>query len=334
MQLSSVGLAASRFTLALAVILLLSPNTFGQHSGGGGSSSGSSASAGSSGGGGGSHSGSSGGGGGSASSGGGHSSAGGSAAPSSGGSGSHISGAASHSSSGQSSSSGAASSHSGPSRSGPSHSNPASNNLHSIHTPSTGSRGLAPASPKRGFFSFLRHHVPHPLPDPPQPKPEPKGPVAELRHPICFRGPCTVCPAGQVHGANGCGGNIIQNRIERRCPAGESWTGGACLLQTWYQDECGGLRTLMERQAQRMHAAQLDRRITCSIGPWQQCSSLTSSAESEAGFYQELQNRYLACQRGSPTRLPRNGFRIPGNSAGLSLNSLSFELDHHLGDPH
>jgi len=290
MQLSYAGFAALRFSLALAVILLLSPNTFAQHSGGGGS-----ASAGSSGGG--SHGGSSGGG--SASSGGGHSSGGGSS--------SHSSGSASHGSTAHSSSSGSAASHSGTTHPSASHSNTASKNLHSVHAPSTGSSGKAQPPQKHGFFSFLpflRHHVPVPLPNPPQPKPEPKEPVAELRHPICFRGPCTVCPAGQVHGANGCGGNIIQNRIERRCPAGESWTGGGCLLQTWYQDECGGLRTMMERQAQRTHAAQLDRQITCSIGPWQQCSDLTSSAESEAGFYQALQNRYQACQRRSPTALP------------------------------
>jgi len=317
MQLPSVGFAALRFTLALAVILLFSPNSFAQHSGGGGGS----ASAGSSGGGGGSHGGSSGGGGGSASSGGGHSSGGGSAAHSSGGSSSHSSGSASHGSSAHSSSSGAASSHSGAS-----HSNTASNNLPSIHAPRTGSRGQAQTSQKRGFFSFLRHHVPKPLPNPPEPKPEPKQPVAELRRPVCFRGPCPVCPA--FHGGSGCGGNIIQNRIERRCPAGESWINGGCLLQTWYQDECGGLRMMMERQAQRMRAAQLDRQITCSIGPWQQCSSLTSSAESEAGFYQELQNRYQECQRRSPTGPRYHGFRVPGYSGGLSLNSLSFELDH------
>jgi hypothetical protein len=137
-----------------------------------------------------------------------------------------------------------------------------------------------------------------------------------------------------MHGANGCGGNIIENRIERRCPAGEYWANGGCLLQTWYQDECEGLRMMMERQAQRMHAAQLDRQITCSLGPWQQCSNLTSSAESEAGFFRELQNRYLACQRRSPATLHYNGFRLPGYSAGVSLNSLSFELDHHLENHH
>jgi hypothetical protein len=313
MRLSSVGFAALHFSLALAVILLFSPNTFAQHSGGGASASAASS------GGGGSHAGSSGGG--SASSGAGHSSGGGSS--------SHSSGSSSHSSTGHSSSARAASSRSNPPHSATSHSNTASNNLHSIHAASAGSRGQAQTSQKRGFFSFLRHHVPNPLPNQPAPKPEPKEPVAELRRPICFRGPCPVCPAGQVHGGSACAGTILRDRIRRVCPAGESWTNGACLQQTWYQDECGGLRTMMERQSQRMHAAQLDRQITCSLGPWQQCSDLTSSAESEAGFYQQLQNRYQACQRRSPAPLPHNGFRVPGYSAGHSFDSLSFELGPH-----
>jgi hypothetical protein len=325
MRLFTAGLAASRFTLAVAVILLFSPNSFAQHSGGGGSSGGGSASAAS--GGGGSHGGSSGGG--SASSGGGHSSGGGSSSHSSGGSASHSSGgSSSHSSSAHSSSSGSASSRSDTSHPSTPHSNTASNNLHPVHAPSTGSRGQSQTPQKRGFFSFLRHHVPMPLPNPPNPKPEPKEPVARVRPPLCFRGPCPVCPVGHMHGGSGCEGTFIRDRIRRVCPAGESWINGACLQQTWYQDQCAGLRTMMERQAQRMRAAQLDRQITCSIGPWQQCSDSTTSAESEAGFYQELQNKYQACQRRSPTPLPHT-FRIPGYSAGLSSNSLSFELDHH-----
>jgi hypothetical protein len=313
MRLSKDSVSASRCTLALAVILLFSSNTFAQHSGGGGSSGGGSSSGG---GGGGSHGASSGG---SVSSGGGHSSGGGSS---------------SHSSAGHSSSAGSASSHSGTSHSNSTHSNTAHSNTAHPNTvrptrePRTEVRGTAQTPHKHGFFSFsfLRHHIPRPLPNPPGPKPEPKQPVAELRRPICFRGPCLVCPAGQVHGANGCGGNIIQNRIERRCPAGEYWAIGGCVQQTWYQDECGGLRMMMERQAKRMQAAEQDRQISCALGPWQQCSDSTSSAASETGFYQELQNRYQVCQRRSPTAFPHNGFRVPGYSAGVSFDSLSLGL--------
>jgi hypothetical protein len=309
MPVSAVSVSASRCTLALAVILLFSSHTFAQHSGGGGSGGGSSSGGG---GGGGSHGGSSGG---SASSGGGHGSGGGSS---------------SHSSAGHSSSAGSGSSHPGTSHFGSSHSNTAhSNTALPTHQPSTGMRSTAQTPQKRGFFSFLRHHVPRPLPNPPEPKPEPKEPVAELRRPICFKGSCPVCPAGPIHGESGCEGTILRDRIRRICPAGEVWANGACLQQTWYQDECGGLRTMMDRQAQRMQAAEQDRQISCALGPWQQCSDSTGSAESEGGFYRELQNRYQACQRRSPTALPHNGFRVPRYSAGVSFDSLGMGLSRH-----
>lgn len=310
MRLSTVGVSALRFTLALAVALLFSSNIFAQHSGGGGSGGASS-----SGGGGGSHGGSSGG---SVSSGGGHSSSGGSS---------------SHSSSGHSSSAGSAS-HSGPSHSGTSHSGTShpnashSNTAQSNHVPTAGTQSKTQASQKRGFFSFLRHHVPKPEPAPVAAKPEPKEPVAELRRPICFRGPCTACPAG-VHGGSGCEGTVLRDRERRVCPAGEYWAGGGCLQQTWYQDDCGGLRTMMDRQAKRMREAEQDRQISCALGPRQQCSDFTTSAESESGFYQELQNKYQACQRRSPTGPRYNGFRVPGYSAGLSFDSLGFGLGRH-----
>lgn len=313
MRLFSIGFAALRFTLALAIILLLSPNTFAQHSGGG-SAGGSS---------GGSHGGSSGGSSSSGSSGS-HSSGGGSSSHSSSG----------HSATGHSSSAGSASPHSGTSHSSSSHSSAShsgtshSNTARSIHEPSKGMQGKTETSHKHGFFSFLRHHVPKPEPKPTKPKPEPKEPVAELRRPICFRGPCPVCPAGQVHGRNGCGGNVIQNQIERRCQAGEVWTNGGCFQETWYQDECDGLRMMMEQQAQRMQAAEQDRQIYCALGPWQQCSDSTISAASEAGFYRELQNRYQACQRRSPTPLPHSSFRVPDHSAGFSFDPLGLRLSH------
>ena len=306
MRLSKDSVSALYFTLApaaLAVVLLFSSNTFAQHSGGG------SASSGSSGGGGGSHGGSSGG---SASSGG-HSSGGGSS--------SH--GSTGHSSAGHSSSAGSASSHSGTSHSNPPHSNTA----RSIHSPGKGAPGTDPASQKRGFFSFLRHHVPRPLPNPTEPKPEPKEAVARVRPPLCLKGPCPVCPAGHFHGGSGCGTDLHE-RVRRLCPVGEYWATGGCLQQTEYQDECGGLRTMMERQAKRLREADQDRQISCVLGPRQQCSDFTDSAASEAGFYQALQNRYQACQRWLPTGPRYNGFRVPGYSAGLSFNSLGLGVGH------
>jgi hypothetical protein len=306
MKLSKRSVSALHFALApaaLAVILLFSSSTFAQHSGG------SAASGGSSGGGGGSHGGSSGG---SASSGGGHSSGGGSSA---------------HSSAGHSSSAGSISSHSGTSHSNASHSNAAHSNIahsNAAHLTQAGSKGAPGISRKRGFFSFLRHHVPKPEPKP-EPPPKPME-QAKVRPPLCFRGPCPVCPAGHFHGGSGCEGTDLRDRVRRLCPAGEYWGAGVCLQQTWYQDECGGLRTMMERQAKRMREAEQDRQISCVLGPRQQCEDFTSSAGSEADFYQVLQNRYQACQRRLPTGPRYNGFRVPGYSAGVSFNSLRLGL--------
>lgn len=299
MGLSKDGVSALHFTLALAVALLFSSSssTFAQHSGGGGSSGGGS----SSGGGGGSHGGSSGG---SVSSGGGHSSGGGS-----------------------SSHAGSTSSHSGTSHANTHSSTSHSNTANSNHAPSKGTPGTAQTSQKRGFFSFLRHHVPKPEPKP-EPTPKPTEMVAKARPPLCLRGPCPVCPAGHFHGGSGCEGTDLHDRIRHVCRGGEYWSAGVCLQQPWYQDECGGLRTMMERQAKRVREADQDRQISCVLGPRQQCSDFTSSAESEAGFYQQLQNRYQACQRRLPTGPRYNGFRVPGYSAGLSFDSLGTGLGH------
>jgi hypothetical protein len=277
MRLPIVCLAALRFTLALAVILLFSSNALPQHSaGGGGSSGGGSAS----GGGGGSHGGSSGG---SVSSG---SSAG-----------SSSSGSSSHSSSVHSSSSAPASSQSGVRGTQP-------NTSHSILNQNTEVQ-------KRSFFSFLWHPFRRPEP---APAPTVK-PVADLRRPVCFKGPCAVCPT------RGCGGAVIASNITRRpCGAGEFRNGGACLQQTSL-DDCSGLRMMMERQAQRVQATEALRQSACSTDP-QQCSASTSSAESEAGFYRALQQRYQACRRRSPMALPFSGFRVGGYSTAVSFESV------------
>jgi hypothetical protein len=128
-----------------------------------------------------------------------------------------------------------------------------------------------------------------------------------LRRPVCFRGPCAVCPKG------GCGGAVIANNIVRHpCPAGEFRSGGGCRPQA-FLDDCNGLQMMVERQAQRMQEAQAARPSACSADP-QQCSASSSSAESEASLYRELQERYQACQRKAPTAFPY--------STSLSFNAV------------
>jgi hypothetical protein len=75
---------------------------------------------------------------------------------------------------------------------------------------------------------------------------------------------------------------------------------------------------MMERQAQRMQEAEAARQGACSTDP-QQCSASTSSAESEASLYRDLQSRYQACQRRAPTAVPFNSF------AARSYAAFSFE---------
>ncbi len=281
MRLSTVGLAALRLAFALAAILLFSFNTLAQHSaGGGGGSAGASASSG-----GGSHGGSSGG------------------SVSSGSSAGHSSGASvSHSSSAHTSTSGSASSRSGVRGT-------QSNPSHSIHQASAAVPGEAAASPKRSFFSLLRHPVRKPLP-----LEATTTPTADLRRPVCVKGPCEVCPKG------GCAGKVITNNVSsvhRRCGAGEFRNGGACLQRT-FLDDCSALRMMMERQAQQAQETEAARQSACSTDP-QQCSASTRSAESEASLYRDLQARYQACQRRGPTAVPFNSF------AARSYLAFSFE---------
>lgn len=79
-------------------------------------------------------------------------------------------------------------------------------------TPSLATRHERPE--KRTFFSRLRHVFRHPR--------------AELRRPVCFRGPCAACPIGQTWHGGACAAAAFH--FERNpCPSHELWSGGACL---------------------------------------------------------------------------------------------------------
>ena len=319
-------------SLCIAAVFLLSVVTFAQHSSGGG---GSGSSGGSSGGG--SHGGgSSGGSSSSASSGGGHSSAGSSSSThSSGGSGSGASahssgGAASHVSSVHSPSSAPTSSRSSVSnaRTNRVQSNHlpndhVQNNVRSIRQPNTGTQGKTPISEKRSFFSFLRHPFRRPEPNPP-PKTKP---VADLRRPVCFRGPCAVCPPGQAH-AGGCGGTFYERHQRSHCTAGEIWSGGECLLQTQFLDSCVGLRMAIQRQQQRVQAADSTRQSACAAGSSQACLDLTSAVQGEAGFYRTLQEQYQRCMQRSLATYPFTGFGYGGPPTGLLFEPLDLQLNY------
>jgi hypothetical protein len=266
--------------LGLAAFLLFSLSAFAQHGGGGGGGGSSG------GGGGGSHGGFSGG------------SYSGGSSGSSGGSGHSSGGSGSHSSSGHNSSSGSGSGGHGSQ----------ANALHSIH----GTNGAQAAPAKRTFFSFLVHPFRKPAPNPAKP-------IVDLRRPFCLRGPCPVCPAGQVQSGGGCGGTVIANRTNNYCSRQDFANGGGCLLHAPFLDNCSGLLMAAERQERSMQAARAAQQSACAAGAQQECSDSTRTAESEASLYRQLQNQYSQCRQRSLTAFPLNGsgFGFGGYASGL-----------------
>jgi len=334
-------------SLCVAAVLLLSVVTFAQHSSGGGGSGSSSSgsSGGSSGGGGGSHGGSSGGSSSSASSGGGHSSGGSSSSSSTHSSGSSSSSSSAHTSGGVASHvssvhSPGASPTSSRSSVSDSHTNRVQNNheqnnhlqndhlqnnVRSIREPNSGTQGKTPISEKRSFFSFLRHPFRRPEPNPP-PKTQP---VADLRRPVCFRGACAVCPPGQAH-TGACGGAFYVRHQHTHCTSGEIWSGGSCLLQTQFLDSCNSLRMAMQRQQQRMRVAESQQQNACAAGSTQSCLDSTSAAQSEAGFYRTLQERYQRCMQRSVSYPFAGlvGFGYGGYSAGRLFEPFDLQFNY------
>lgn len=291
-------------SLCVAAVLVFSSVTFAQHSSGGSSSSSSSSSASSSSSGGGSHSSSSGGSSSSGSSSGSHSSGGSVSSTSS----AHGSGGTvSHVSSARSSNSASISPH-------PVAHDPHSNDVRTIREPNTGAQGKTEPSEKKSFFSFLRHPFRGPSPSP---KPEPTTKlVPNLRRWIC------------VNAGGRCTGTAHDNRRGTSCQAGEFSSGGACLLQTRFMDDCFGQRRVMEQQARRMQAAQSAQQNACASGSTQDCSNLTGTAQSEANLYRTLQDQYQTCRRRSQAAYSFTGFGFSGYSSGLSFEPLEFDLNY------
>lgn len=296
--------------LFLAAVFLISSSLLGQHSSSGGSSG--SSSSGSSGGG--SHSSSSGGssysggssGGGSHSSGGSFGGSSHSAGASQGWAGGHSSGSSHGSGSGHvsggtvsnrsaahgSSSNLLNSSHIGKESS--------SSKIAPIREPKSAASERAAVAQKRSFFTFLRH---------PFRKPQPKVVQAKaglyLPRPICPKGRCTPgCPTGQVSKGGACTSPVIplcgrgqwNAACSNRCPIGQVWNGGSCGYSARFLDNCIGLRMALNRQAQRVQAAESIRQSACSNGPAQECSSATSTWQSEESLREKLLRGYEQCR--------------------------------------
>ncbi len=283
--------------VALLVLSFLSfsPSVFAQHSSSSGGSSGASSS-----GGGGSHGGSSGG-----------SVSSGSSSHSWGSSGGHSSsgGFVSHASNGHSSNTPSASHLVGRET--------ITNGVHSTHE-LNGTSQIRTQPEKRGFFSFIRH---------PFRKPQPK-PVSDLRRRVCLTGPCPVCPSGQTASKGGCVVAPVNTYYRRYyCSSGEIWSGGACLLQTQFVDDCGWLRMSVDRQQRAMQSAIVDEQARCGAGSTQACSEASAARQSEEDLYRTLSERYRQCLQHSTTTYSRGRLSAPANGSSVHFDPLTVEVD-------
>ena len=84
----------------------------------------------------------------------------------------------------------------------------------------------------------------------------------------------------------------------------------------------------MERQEQRMQAAELRQQNACAAGSSQFCLDSASAAQSEASLYQAMQARYQRCMQRSIGTYPFAGFGYGSYSAGFSFEPLEFQLDY------
>jgi hypothetical protein len=229
---------------------------------------------------------------------------GGSSSGSSGGGGSSSSGGSHGGYSGGGSSSGASATHStssGSSASHPSHQSSGSSAAAAIREP--GSARVPSQPEKRTFFSFLHH---------PLKKAEPKT-EADLRHRICAKGPCPVCPAGQAGKNGGCAAPAQAHS----CESGEYWNGGGCAGLPNYFAKCSldpsGDLTAAGRD---IVAANSNMEAACSQDPaGHECSEQNALYQRAVDSYKQRQashaRAYEECRRGRPLSSLSGLYAVP-----------------------
>lgn len=208
----------------------------------------------------------------------------------------------------------------------------------SIREPRPVAPGRIAEPQKRSFFSFLRH---------PFRKPQPRveaHPNLYLSKPICLRGRCAPpCPVGQVSSRGACvtppitaclPGQIptrtgigCGHSTRHHCYPGEIWNGGVCIQQNNFLDSCFALRRSLQRQQQRVQAAEATRRSACADGPAQECSEATAAWQSEENLRQSLLLRYQQCQMQS-IAANSMGFGLSAYDSTPWLDDLRFDFDH------
>jgi hypothetical protein len=90
----------------------------------------------------------------------------------------------------------------------------------------------------------------------------------------------------------------------------------------------------MQRQEQRMQAAESQQQSACAAGSSQVCLDSMSAAQSEAVFYRTLQERYQRCMRQSLGTYPFASFGFgfghgfSGYSSGVLLEPLDLQFNY------
>jgi hypothetical protein len=183
-----------------------------------------------------------------------------------------------------------------------------------IREPNEKAQAKAERKPeKKGVFSFFRHpfHKHHPTP-------------VAIR-PICATGVCRVCPPGLARVGGACVSGLLVRHHHDVCSTGEIWSGGACLFQTHFVDDCGGARLAMERQANLMDTAESARQSACTAGPTEMCMGLSSRAESEASLYRTLEQRYQQCLRRTGAASSFSGHTFPAGRLNPTFDRLGVD---------
>jgi len=161
-------------------------------------------------------------------------------------------------------------------------------------------------------------------------------PALYLPRPVCRKGKCApACPVGQVSSGGVCSTPAVQmcvagqtwnHSCHDQCSHGEIWNGGSCLYHTRFLDSCFAQRTALDRQAQRVQAAETARRNACANGPAQECSEATGTWQSEENLRRNLLARYQQCQSQSMSTYSAR-YRRPPSDGNLWFDSLRFNQD-------
>ena len=163
---------------------------------------------------------------------------------------------------------------------------------------------------KTDILTMLRH---------PFRKQEPKE-VVEFRHRICPNGHCPViCARGSASQGFGCATVTLHNSCTHR----GVWSGGSCLYQTHFLDDCDRFLADMTRQQRIAAEAERVRQNACAGGVSQQCYMASADAQNQAAIYQTYLDRYHQCRNRTLNTMPFGQYSYLGFSNAFMFEALS-----------